>query len=184
MKKGETERLLDIYPLLKQKDEDAIREFFFLMQPQIFYFLYRFTGNKATAEDLTQETFVKFWLSIDKIDPEQSCKAYVYKIARNLAVNYLERKPPITFIGDDENLLVRLTRSADDEIDAKFFMDDFQKAINSLPERCKTTFLLSRFSGFNYSEIAEVMDVSLQTVKNQMNKALAVLRKRLKKHLD
>lgn len=175
--------LADIYPLLKEKDEDALKEFFLILQPEIFYFLYRYTSIREVAEDLTQETFIKFWLSIDNLDPNQSFRAYAYKIARNLAINYLDRKIPMSSFYD-EDVLLGLSKNLNDEYDSVFLMDDYQKAINSLPERCKTTFLLSRFSGFDYSEIAGIMNVSLQTVKNQMNKALAVLRKRLIKYLD
>lgn len=177
-------KLTNLYPLIVRKDEEAIKEFFFLMQPNVFHFLFRYIGNRAIAEDLTQDTFIKFWLSIDRLDPDQSCKAYLYKIARNIAINYHNRKPPVVRFEDDENLLLLYSKNSNIEIDAIFFMDDYQKAIDSLPERCKATFLLSRFSGFNYSEIAEILEVSIQTVKNQMNKALAVLRKRLRKHLD
>lgn len=176
--------LSELYPLIKEKDEKALKEFFLIMQPDIFHFLYRFTSDKFTADDLTQEAFVKFYISLDKLDPEQSCKAYLYKIAKNLAVDFLRRKKVITSYNDDEDLLLLYSRNTEHEIDARFFMDDYQKAINSLPERCKATFILSRFSGFSYSEIADILEVSLQTVKNQMNKALAVLRKRLKKHLE
>jgi RNA polymerase sigma-70 factor (ECF subfamily) len=172
-----------LYPLIKRKDETAIKEFFILMQPQIFHFLYRYTSIREAAEDLTQESFIKFWLAIDRLDSNQSYKAYLFKIARNLAINYCNRKIPLVSY-NDEDLLVRLYKNFTNDIETSFLLDDYQKAINSLPERCKATFLLSRFSSFNYSEIAEIMDVSLQTVKNQMNKALAVLRKRLINHLD
>lgn len=175
--------LLDLYSRIKNKDESALQEFFFSLQPQLFYFLFRFTSNKEIAEDLTQEAFVKFWLAIDHLDPSKSYKAYLFKIARNLALNQINRNLPLDSY-DDENNLVYLSKSIDGEIDNFFFMDDFQKALNTLPERCKSTFLLSRFSGLNYSEIADIMNVSLQTVKNQMNKALAVLRKRLVHYIN
>ena len=173
----------DLYPLIKQKDETAIKEFFLLMQPQIFHFLFRYTSIREAAEDLTQESFIKFWLAIDRLDSNQSYKAYLFKIARNLAINHSNRKIPMLSY-NDENTLVRLYENFTSDIETSFLIDDFQKAINSLPERCKATFLLSRFSSFSYSEISEIMDVSLQTVKNQMNKALAVLRKRLINYLD
>ncbi|NJD21745.1 MAG: RNA polymerase sigma factor [Melioribacter sp.] len=176
-------KISELSPLIKEKDEQALKEFFYLMQPEIFRFLFRYTGDRALAEDLVQETFVKFWLSIDNLDVDKLCKAYLYRIARNLAINNINRRPPFKYIGDEENFL-SLLNNTQNEVNLTFFMDDFQKAINSLPERCKATFLFSRISGFDYSEIAEIMNVSLQTVKNQMNKALAVLRKRLKNHLD
>lgn len=179
----QSEELIELYSRIKRKDESALQEFFFSVQPQLFYFLFRFTGSKEIAEDLTQESFIKFWLAIDNLDPHKSFKAYLFKIARNLAINQVQRSlPTVSF--DEENILLQLSKSIDDEIDNSFFMNDFQRAVNTLPERCKSTFLLSRFSGFNYSEIAGIMGVSLQTVKNQMNKALAVLRKRLIKYTD
>lgn len=173
----------ELYSKIKSRDELALQEFFFSIQPQLFYFLFRFTNSKEIAEDLTQESFVKFWLSIDNLDPQKSFKAYLFKIARNLAINHVNRNLPLVSF-DEENILLHLSRSIEGEIENSFFMNDFQRAINTLPERCKSTFLLSRFSGFNYSEIAEIMGVSLQTVKNQMNKALAVLRKRLSKYIE
>lgn len=176
-------RSSELYTLIKEKNEAAFKEFFLILQPEIFYFLYRYTSIREVAEDLTQETFVKFWLSIDNLDPSQSLKAYLYKIARNLAINHLNRKIPLFSI-DDENILLKLSQNYYSDIDADFLLDDYQKAINTLPERCKVTFLLSRFSELDYSEISEVMEVSIQTVKNQMNKALSVLRKRLVKYLE
>ncbi|OGU65133.1 MAG: hypothetical protein A2440_03010 [Stygiobacter sp. RIFOXYC2_FULL_38_25] len=177
------EELIELYSRIKSKDESALQEFFFSIQPQLFYYLFRYTNSREIAEDLTQESFVKFWLAIDNLDPRQSFKAYLFKIARNLAINQVQRSMPLVSF-DEENILLQLSKSIDSEIDNSFFMNDFQQAINTLPERCKSTFLLSRFSGFSYSEISEVMGVSLQTVKNQMNKALAVLRKRLIKYID
>lgn len=177
------EELIELYSRIKSKDESALQEFFFSVQPHLFYYLFRFTNCREIAEDLTQESFVKFWLAIDNLDPHQSFKAYLFKIARNLAINQVQRSL-LTVSFDEENILLQLCKSIDAEIDNSFFMNDFQRAVNTLPERCKSTFLLSRFSGFNYSEIAEIMGVSLQTVKNQMNKALAVLRKRLIQYID
>jgi RNA polymerase sigma-70 factor (ECF subfamily) len=173
----------ELYYRIKCKDESALQEFFLSVQPRLYYFLYRFTNNKEIADDLTQESFVKFWLSLDKLDPQKSFKAYLFQIARNLAINHVSRSmPSVPF--EEEDILLQLTQNPEKEIESSFFMNDFQRAIDTLPERCKTTFLLSRFSGFNYTEISETMGVSLQTVKNQMNKALAVLRKRLIKYID
>lgn len=173
----------DLYSRIKSRDEHALQEFFFSIQPQLFYYLFRFTNSREIAEDLTQEAFIKFWLAIDNLDPDKSFKAYLFKIARNLAINNVSRTPILESF-NEEDVLLHLSRGVEKDIDSSFFMNDFQKAINTLPERCKSTFLLSRYSGFSYSEISEIMGVSLQTVKNQMNKALAVLRKRLSKYIE
>lgn len=168
---------------IKNGDCEAFKKFFFLYQPSIYRFLYRYLCDKEAANDLTQDTFIKFWTSREFIDSSLFPKAYLYKIARNLAINYLARNHSISNNNFHRVDDLSLVLYPDEEYDKYFIIDDLQKAINELPERCKTTFILSRFEGFDYSEIAEIMQVSLQTVKNQMNKAIAVLKKRLSAHL-
>ena len=183
VKAGELE-LHQLLGRIKTGNEEAFKEFFFIMQPNIMAFLYRFTSDKETANDLCQETFIKFWLSREKINLSLFPKAYLYQIARNLALNFINRKPPVTSYEDDENLLISMSKNPEKDYENYAMIDDLQKALNILPERCRTTFILSRFDGFEYSEIAEVMNVSLQTVKNQMNKAISVLRKYLSAKFD
>lgn len=183
MNKVDDQKLLSLIEGIREGEEKAFKEFFFIMQPHIFYYTFRLTSDKQAAEDLTQETFIKFWLCSERLNTELSFKAYLYKIARNLTLNYINRKPPVSYINEEKNFLVMLS-NADKELDNVFFMDDCQKAIETLPQRCRETFVLSRFGGFDYSEIAEIMNVSLQTVKNQINKAISVLKTLLSSHLS
>jgi len=184
MQKLDEDKICCLIEQIKENNKSAFREFFCCMQPGIFYFLYRYTSDPDAAADLTQETFIKFWEHKDCIDSSLSPKSYLYKIARNLAFNHNTRKPPVSSFGENENILAKLGSNPEPDYDRILLMDDFQKAINLLPERCRATFILSRFEGMNYSEIAGVLNVSLQTVKNQMNKAFSFLRKHLTHHLD
>jgi RNA polymerase sigma-70 factor, ECF subfamily len=184
MQKIDNEKLSFLIEQIKKNDPSAFREFFCCYQPCVYYFLYRYTSDPDAADDLTQETFISFWKHRDNIDSNSSPKAYLFKIARNLAINHLTRKPPVSSFGEKENVLVKLGNNPEQDYDRILLLDDFQKAINLLPERCRATFILSRYEGLEYSEIAEVLNVSLQTVKNQMNKAFSVLRKNLAHHLN
>lgn len=184
MPKLDENKISSLAELIKQNDEAAFKEFFCSMQPGIYYFLYRYTSDPDAAEDLTQETFICFWNHRQNLDSSLSPKSYLYKIARNLAINFNTRKPPVSSFGGGENLLVKLGNNPVQDYDRFFMIDDFQKAVNLLPERCRATFVLSRYEGLDYSEIAKVLEVSLQTVKNQMNKALSVLRKHLSHYLN
>jgi RNA polymerase sigma-70 factor, ECF subfamily len=177
-------RLCDLIGQIKNNNAGAFKEFFCLFQPGVYHFLYRYISDPEAAEDLTQETFINFWSHKESINPDLSPKAYLYRIARNLALNYKNRKPPVSSFAENENYLVSIGNNPQQDYDKSFLIDDFQKAINLLPERCRATFILSRYEGLDYSEIAEVLNVSLQTVKNQMNKAFAVLRKQLAHHLN
>jgi len=120
-------------------------------------------------------------LNADKIDPSKSGKAYLYKIAHNLSINSLKRKSGAEYVSDEHLNTIPMNEAS---IDFIFMEDEYQKAVNSLPERCRAVFTLCRFDGLEYAEIAEVLGISLQTVKNQMSKALAVLRKRLQNFLN
>lgn len=168
---------------IKSDDQDAFREFYFLTQPGIYRFLYRFLSSKESAEDISQEVYLNFWTHRDQLDPESYPKAYLYKIARNLALNFIKRNH---YDKDRQTLKIWkpfLGTTPEEEYDKNYFFDEFQRAINDLPERCRATFILCKYEGFEYSEIAEIMSVSLQTVKNQMNKAIVTLRKRLSSHI-
>ncbi len=162
----------------------AFKEFFILMQPCIYKFLYRYLLDPDAAKDLTQDTFINFWTHRSQLDYLQSPKAYLYKIARNLACNHLTRNHSDSKVSLDKNEFLFSLVNPEEEYDKQFLMDDFQSAVNSLPERCRATFILCKYEGFHYSEIAEILDVSLQTVKNQMNKSISILKKLLSSHLD
>jgi RNA polymerase sigma-70 factor (ECF subfamily) len=179
MIKMEESELLSILWEVKQGNKEAFKKFFSVFQPSVYYFIYRYTSDKEAAEDLCQETFIKFWMFKSKLDLNSSPKAYLFRIARNLAFNYLTRKPPVNSYDEDENLLISISKNPEQDYETYALIDDLQKALNILPERCRTTFILSRYEGLEYSEIAESMNVSLQTVKNQMNKAISILKKKL-----
>lgn len=165
--------------LIKQGDQEAFKRFFFLYQVDIYRFLYRFLLDKENAEDLCQETFISFWLHRDNIDPSSFPRAYLYKIAKNLAFNFLERNNPSISYDNELQRLPIILSNPEKEYENIDLVKFCEAAINELPEKCKMTFILSRYEGFDYAEIAEAMDVSLQTVKNQMSKALNQLRTKL-----
>ncbi len=177
-------RIFHLIGQIKRGDDAAFEEFFYLLQPCIYRFLFRFNGNNEIAEDLTQETFIKFWQSRDKIDTTLSPVAYLYRIARNLSMNYSRDVKQAESFENKTELLLAFFKNPEKDYENSCLIDDFQKAIISLPNRCREIFILSRYHDMSYSEIAETLDIALQTVKNQMNKAIAILRKRLSDYLD
>jgi RNA polymerase sigma-70 factor (ECF subfamily) len=170
---------------IREDDREAFREFFELHQPGVFGFLFRYTHDRKASEDLLQDTFLNFWQARKGLRADLSARAYLYRIARNLALNHLSRTPrtDIAFREDDAPLSL-LLQDPHDLYDRLALMDDFEKALSDLPERCRAVFVLSRYQGMPYDDIAQSMQISLQTVKNQMSKAISILRKRLARHLE
>jgi RNA polymerase sigma-70 factor (ECF subfamily) len=176
--------VIQLIERIKYGDESAFEEFFFLTQPYIYRFLFRFNGNNEIAEDLTQETFIKFWQNREKIDSSLAPVAYLYRIARNLSINYNRGEKQTLSLGVKIDPLIAFYKNPEKEFENSCLIDDFQKAIITLPNRCREIFILSRYHDMSYSEIADTLEIALQTVKNQMNKAIAILRKRLSDYLD
>ncbi|MCF8267283.1 MAG: RNA polymerase sigma-70 factor [Ignavibacteriales bacterium] len=178
------EILIGLLESIKKDDVNAFRDFFYLYQPGVFNFLFRYTSDSDNAKDLTQEAFIGFWQNRQKIDSSRNAIAYLYKIARNFAINQSVKNLRTRRLEDEDSLIGNSKESTYAEYDRVFLMDAFQKAVEKLPERCRATFVLSRYSGFDYAEIAEIMGVSLQTVKNQMNKAISTLKKFLAEYIN
>ena len=165
--------------LIKKDDQNAFKQFFTLFYAEIYRFLFKYLANSDDAEDLCQETFIKFWQQRKIIDSSSYPRAYLYKIAKNLAFNHSTRKPASVLYDNNLKLVSLAGKDPQTEYENADLAEKCRKVINQLPERCRMTFILSRYEGFDYSEIAETMGVSLQTVKNQMSKAINYLKKKL-----
>jgi RNA polymerase sigma-70 factor, ECF subfamily len=165
--------------------QEAFQEFFYTFQPQVFRFLYRYTRDVAIAEDLTQETFINFWEARERLDPTLAAKHYLFRIARNLALQCLARRMhtvPQMLVSND--ILVALSQNPQEAYEHSFAADEVHRSLHFLPERCRAVFILSRYDDMSYQEVAQTLQISLQTVKNQMNKALAILRRQLTDRCD
>lgn len=163
-----------------QGNESAFRDFFFLLYEDVYRFLYLYTRCRQTADDLTQETFINFWEARERIRPDASPRSYLFRIARNLAVNHhtrRRREDPVP--SPDDEALLRYSQNPEEEYARRLAADEVLVALGYLPERSRAAFVLSRYQGLSNREIAHAMHISVQTVKNQISKALAILRLRL-----
>ena len=144
-------------------------------------FIYYKTGDVQIAEDLAQDTFLKIWERKNDIKPE-TVKSLLYTIANNLFLNRLEHeKVAFKFVG---SLNQNFTSAAPDfELEMKEFDERLQKALADLDEKDRTTFLMNRIDDLTYTQIADILEISVKGVEKRMTKALAFLRKRIDKHI-
>lgn len=170
--------LSELIKRIKAGEKQAFNELFLKLHPSVFYFIYRITFNREAAMDLTQDTFIKFWLNRDNLEPDSSPKAYLFKIAKNISINYKTRRHTFESL-DDEEIKKTFAYSHHPDFSSIFVLDDINKAVQMLPEKCRAVYLLSRHEQFSNKEIAEIMEISIQTVKNHISKALVFLRTKL-----
>jgi len=135
--------------------------------------------SKAIAGDIVQNVFIALWKKREELDPRQSVKAYLFQAVRNRSLNYLRdhSRETIGLETADKSQAESMEHTNPQE-EADRRMDLLKQWISDLPERQREAFELSRFEGLDHDEIADVMNVSPNTVNNHIVAALKHLRGR------
>lgn len=145
----------------------------------------RLTGSPDVAEDVVQETMVRVWERRDRWTPSDRLQSFLYRITRNLALN--ERRKHLvrsTYRERAQEAPPERRQPTPLELAERSELRTLlSEAVDALPPRQREIFVLARFHGHTYREIAEILDLSPQTVANQMSSALDGLRRRLVPHL-
>ena len=160
----------------------------------VFNFILRFTGNRARAEDLLQETWLKVVRGAGEYEPKARFTTWVYTIARNLCVDSARKESyrhtesldaPTGGTDDGDGRLLgeaipdRAGADPERAAHAARLRPALEKALSALPDEQREVFLLREYAGVAFKEIAQVTGVPENTVKSRMRYALEGLRKRL-----
>ncbi len=175
----------------KEGDKSAFEALLDKYHNQIINFIHRFIGDKVESEDLAQEVFLRVYRSACDYAPKAKFSTWVYKIAKNLALNELRRRKlhglfslewmlsteegEIPWQQIDEN-----NAGARAELEKKDLITAVKKAIDCLPVNQKLAVVLRRYDDLPYSEIAKVIGCSESAVKSLLNRAKETLKERLK----
>lgn len=174
---ADSDERLWLLALLKD-DERALRFIFDRYYPTLLQDAWRIIGDTDAARDLVQDVFVELWKKRHEIAVHTSLRAYLRKAVINRTLNYLKSHRRISWGLPDE--LQQLADTTDTDIYQKEQMESrearVRTAIESLPEKCRIVFSLSRFEQMSHKEIAEKLNISVKTIENQITKAMKVLR--------
>jgi RNA polymerase sigma-70 factor (ECF subfamily) len=148
--------------------------------------------SEAEAEDLVQETFLRAYRSYHRFEKGTNCKAWLYRIMTNVFINKYNRRktgPDVVRYEDICDHYVPPARSGSDYVqnlgyDAEWifsnlFDDDMKRLLRDLPNEFRLSIILSDIQGFTYSDVAELTNVKIGTVKSRLFRA----RKKLQKGL-
>jgi RNA polymerase sigma-70 factor (ECF subfamily) len=141
-------------------------------RPLCLYAIHYLTDVDA-AEDIVQECFAQLWERLKRGDEVGDAKSYLYTMVRNRCIDSLKRND----IVDKSVALEDVDIADDDDYEERSLLEaKMWTAIDSLPEGCRRVLLLCKRDGMKYEEVAEQLGISVNTVKNQMAKALKVLK--------
>jgi RNA polymerase sigma-70 factor (ECF subfamily) len=144
--------------------------------------------NPSDAEEIVSDVFVKLWNIREKIEIIISIKAYLVRAVHNTSINFLEQSKTTNKLTDslnnsDYQLLAWDSDYPLGQLFEKEIMDILDHGINNLPDACRQIFMLSRNENMKYSDIADKLGISVNTVKTQMKIALSRLRETLRDYL-
>jgi RNA polymerase sigma-70 factor, ECF subfamily len=174
----------------EEGDRKAFESIFRAYYKRLHGFAYSYVAQAETAEDIVQSVFLRIWSQREHWDPPGTVKQYLFIAVRNEALNMLRHKKVVDDSEDEvirsftvyqpgpEDLIIEK-----DQMDAEQLRRKIQEGIDGLSPRCRQIFLLNRRGGLTYTEIADYLGVSINTVNTQMGRALKCLRETLSDYL-
>ncbi|MFH5822211.1 RNA polymerase sigma factor SigE [Georgenia sp. AZ-5] len=149
---------------------------------RVYRLAYRLTGNRADAEDLTQETFVRVFRSLHSYKPG-NFDGWLHRITTNLFLDQARRRSRVRLdpIGESTERLPSLHDAEEPErgFEHAHLDLDVQAALDSLPPRYRAAVVLCDIEGLSYEEIATTLGIKMGTVRSRIHRARAMLRDQL-----
>ena len=165
---------IELARLIRASDHHAFQTVYNRYCEPLYHYLWSRLGESECARELLQEIFVRLWQSRERLKPTRSLKPYIYRIANNLIIDYYRRqKVRIQYRELEKN---RTSEGSNEDPELKTLI---KLALQTLPDKLRTVFILHHVKKYTYDEIAEMCQVSKKAVENRMKKAIIHLRKKL-----
>jgi RNA polymerase sigma-70 factor (ECF subfamily) len=167
---------------LKNDDMAAFDQIYHKYNRLLYGFAIKIVKFNHDAEDIVHDVFLKLWQNRKSIKEDTSFKSFLFTIAYHTIVNLIRKKSVteeyIEALKDIQKEPPAVS-GADLEIEFNELNEKLRNVLEKLPSRQKEVYQLSRDEGLTYSEIAEKLDISVNTVENHMTRALKYLRNQL-----
>ena len=170
---------IHIFERIRSNDIKAFEELFHIFYGPLCSYALRFLSQSEEAEEVVQDIFVKLWEKRNEIHIDASVQNYLFRSVRNQCLNLIQHQKIKSQYAEK-----MMKQSKTETGFSAWFVEpdlarNIETAIDSMPEKRKEIFRLSREDGLKYKEIAEKLNISVKTVEAQMGLALKYLRKKL-----
>lgn len=164
-------------------DEQAFRKIFHDLNAQLFPFVLKLTRSKPVAEDIVQETFLRLWIHREEVGEMEYPLSWLYTVASNQSLSWL--RSHAAEVRRMKRMEMRYKTRKErivEDLSAKEVRSLIARAVNLLPPRRQQIYKLSREQGLSHKEIAEQLQLSPNTIKNQMVSALKFIKDYLRQY--
>uniref|UniRef100_UPI003217296D RNA polymerase sigma factor n=1 Tax=uncultured Draconibacterium sp. TaxID=1573823 RepID=UPI003217296D len=172
----------DIIARLKNNEIKAFDDIYHKYCNRLYGFVLKLIKQESDAEEIVQEVFVRIWASRHKINEKDSFESFLFTIAYNNTISILRKRVnEKKYLNYLQNLQIGI--NSDTVIDDLHYRDLYKRyrdTIDQLTHRQKEIYLLSREDGLTYKEIAEKLNISINTVEIHISKAINFI----KSHID
>jgi RNA polymerase sigma-70 factor, ECF subfamily len=171
------------------KDYAAFEQLLDRYEDKIFRLAYRFVRNESEAKEILQDTFLTIWRKLETFKGDSQFSSWLYRVAANTALMRLRsqrRHPevstedlPIGYLdnyGQLPPVIDNWAKRPDEELASDELRRHIQSAVDALPEIYRTVFLIRDVEGLSTEETAEVLQISVPTVKTRLHRARIALR--------
>jgi len=167
----------ELFHRIARGDETAFGELFRRYDRRIYPFVLKMIRTTALAEEITHEIFIKIWQHREKLEAIDNPEAYIFTIAARHTLDQIRRQL------NESRMLQRLSvvrKEAHNDTDETLLLRDraalIQQAVDQLSPQQKAVYTLSRQEGMNYEQIGRQLNISPNTVRNHLVKALQAIR--------
>jgi len=173
---------------VQRGEKEAFKLIFLTYYDHLTRFAFQYLKSETEAENVVQDVFLWIWEKREEWQVEGTLKTYLFRAVKYKALDYLRHEEvkrnymrEHAFLDENSN---NPAMKIEQEIDKKEWIRVTQCAIEDLPERTRIIYKMSRMEGLTYSEIADVLEISIKTVESHMSSALDNLRLNLSKYLN
>jgi len=181
-----TKELMELWQKACEGDQKAYAELHKNLYPGLFTYSVKILKDTELADDLLQDLFIKFWQNRIKIGSIAYVKAYFYRSARSIIINYLrshkiletrKSKMPVPEMEFSQEEVILFTES-----DAKL-KEQLANALNKLPARQREMIYMRFYENMDYMQITDICGIKYQSIVNHIHRGVQTLRKEMSEDL-
>jgi len=174
---------------IKSIDYDSFHELYTKYSKLLYFYSLKFVDEEV-AKDIVQDLFTQLWIKRGEIKFNSSVKSYLFAMARNNCLAFLEKKLVRKRYKEEKTLKLQIEevkfyqlRGGLKSLIEEEYEKVFKKALEKIPKRSSEVFLLCRNQNMKYKEVANKLNISIKTVEKHMTLAMRILRVELREHL-